>query len=146
MKKMLVPAAAVFLLVVLACPSTAAWGDWRGGKAGPERSFDRITKKLELTQEQKERFKARNEKMKESLKADQSEVKQLAEKLKSELQQDKPDRSKVHDLIKQISARRTEMELKRMDALLEMRQDLTPEQRVKFKALLAPRPVRERRK
>lgn len=145
MKKMLVPAAAVFLLVVLACPSMAAWGGWQAGKAGRDRSFERIAKKLELTQEQRERFKAQNEKMKESLKADRSEVKQLAEKLKSELQLDQPDRSRVHGLIKQISAKRSEMEIKRMDALLEMRQGLTPEQRGKFKTLLAPRQMRERR-
>ena len=146
MKKMMVSAAAVFLVVVLASQSMAAWGEWGGGKAGRERSFERVAKKLELTKEQREKFKAQNEKMMEAMKADRSETRKLAEKLKSELQQDKPDRSKVRDLIKQISARRTEMELKRMDSLLEMRQSLTPEQRVKFKALLAPRPMRERRK
>jgi len=130
------------LSVILCLTLVMASGSWAfGGKPQAERgkNYDRIAKQLNLTKEQSEKCKASNEKLQASLKANREEVKQLAEQLKSELQLENPDRNKVHSLIKKISDQRTEMELKRMDSLLEMRKLLTPEQKAKFKEMARPK-------
>ncbi len=129
--KVLAGGLTVFLIIALAS-GAFAWGV----RPGPEKRTERISKRLELTEEQKAIFKAHREKMEAYMKEEREEVKGLEEKLKAELQKDSPDRAVIHDLITKIGQSRTEMQIKRMDGLLELRESLTPEQRKKFKGML----------
>lgn len=126
----------VFLTVALASESFAWWG--REDRPAPEQRIERIAKRLELTEEQKAKFKDHREKMKKYMEEEREGVKGLGEKLKAELQKDNPDRATVQSLIRKISQKQTEMQIKRMDSLLELRKTLTPEQRKKFKKMLGP--------
>jgi len=58
---------------------------------------------------------------------------------------DQPSKVIIHKLIKQISALNADMQIKRADSLLELRQNLTPEQREKFKKMLEHRSTMEPR-
>jgi Spy/CpxP family protein refolding chaperone len=63
----------------------------------------------------------------------------LAEQLKTEMGKDKPNRYTVRNLVKKISNLRTDIQLKHMDNMLELREELTPEQLEKFKEMLKKR-------
>ena len=128
----------VGLLVVVLASQSLAMGRRPARPQGPghERMAQGIIKKLDLTDEQKARFKAEQEKMKQAMEASHKKVKELADKMKAELEKDAPDRKKVHAYIDQMSKLRKEMQIRRMDSLLDLRQTLTPEQRSKFKKML----------
>ncbi|MBU0672124.1 MAG: periplasmic heavy metal sensor [Candidatus Margulisbacteria bacterium] len=137
MKKMLKILVVVFLVAVLASQSLAFWG--RGEKANkldPGKKMEMITQKLDLSKEQQAALKANEEKRKEARKVHRAEMKKLAEQLKVEIDQDTPDRTKLHALIGKINQQRVEMEIQRLDALLELRALLTPIQREKYKKLM----------
>lgn len=131
--RMLQIAIAAFLFLSLASQSHA-WG------RAPERNRDRlnskISKDLNLSKEQKDKFAGHNKKMKEAMKLHRKEMKDLADKFKHELQKDDPKREDVHVLIRKIGQKRTEMEIRRIDNLFELRKMLTPKQRAKFKKML----------
>jgi Spy/CpxP family protein refolding chaperone len=139
MKKALIAVMAVFLVAAFASQSLGWWGQsLRTGRFDREKIAGRITKKLELTDEQKGKFEAYQKKMKEATSAHRKESEELAENLKRELSKDEPSETVVRSLVKHIGEKRTEMELKRLDSLFELRKVLTPEQRKKFKGMLNP--------
>lgn len=149
-RKMLIGVCVVLLSVALATQSLAWWGGGdKAKKIEPEKRMERIAEKLDLTEEQKEKFKALVEEQKEEKKvkmkakrekseerkAEGEKIKDLAKKMKEELRKDAPDRNKIHGYIKQMSEIRTGMQIKRIDSLLELRKSLTPEQKEKFKKM-----------
>jgi Spy/CpxP family protein refolding chaperone len=140
MRKALMTMMAVFLIAAFASQSLAWW--WPSERSDREKLTGRITKKLELNDEQKEKFKAHRERMKETMAADRKKLEELAKDLKKDLAKDDPDEALARRLTKQIGEKRTEMELKRLDSLFELRKGLTPEQRKKFKGMLNPRGTR----
>ena len=135
MKKVLSVLLAVFLVAGLASQSLA----WGRGPSRPkfdrEKMTGRIEKKLELTKEQQEKFKVHREKEKKDMDSHHKEMKVVGDKIKAELEKDNPDRRALHDLVRKASEKRTAMELRRMDSLLELRKMLTPKQREKFKQM-----------
>ena len=136
-KKMITGLMVGLLVVVLASQSFA----WAGRPSGQkdfdhEKMLDMISAKLELTDEQKAKFKAEGEKMKKAMEANMDKMKKLADKLKAELEKDTPDRKKIHGLIAQMGKLRNEMQIRRMNSLLDLRESLTPEQKEKFKKML----------
>jgi Spy/CpxP family protein refolding chaperone len=102
----------------------------------PDKMLERIVKKLELTEEQRAKMKASAEEMAKELEANRDALKKIAEGLKTEMQKAAPDRARVHDYIAQMNKLRNEMEVKRIDSLLDLKAMLTPEQQEKFKQLL----------
>ncbi len=125
----------VFLMVCLLAglsSQAAAW--W-----GREKPRKTIARRLELTEEQKKKFEAVEEETKKEMKASQEKIKEISKKLKTELQKDPPDRNTVHRHIQELSRVRTQMQIRRMDSMLELRQMLTPEQRERFKRMLDQR-------
>lgn len=126
------------VLIVLSSQSYALWGGM-GGR--PDRHG--FINRLDLTDKQKEKFKAQMEKVERELKPIFEKVKEKTDKLKKELQEDQPDRNAIHEYIKGIDSLRTNMELKRVDSLLELRKTLTPEQREKFKKMTGPQSYRD---
>lgn len=137
---------AVFLIASLLAgfsSQASAWW-WRGKqkeefRGSPQKMQKMIIKKLDLTDEQKKKFKAMEEETKKEMKASQEKLKEISEKLKVELQKDSPDRNLLHRYIGELSQIRTNMQIKRMDSMLDLREMLTPEQRKKFKRMLGQR-------
>lgn len=129
------------LIVLLASPSLALWGAPKDSppRAGRDKMFERITRELKLTEEQKAQLQVDMEKDKKETGKNRSEIKKLVEQMKTELERDKPDRAQIHGLIKKIADKRTAMEIMRMDSLLKLRETLTPEQRTKFKEMARPK-------
>ncbi|KPJ66099.1 hypothetical protein AMJ44_08975 [candidate division WOR-1 bacterium DG_54_3] len=134
--KVVVGVLVVFLTVVLASEAFAWWGKEK--RPAPEQRSERIAKRLELTEEQKAKFKDQREKMQKYVEGTRDEFRELGKKLKTELEKDNPNRATVQSLIRKIGQKQTEMQLRRMDSLLELRKILTSEQRQKFKKMLGP--------
>lgn len=131
----------MLVLTALSSQALAAWG--RNNKAGkPDRQeiAVAIAKKLNLTQDQIDKFKAEEQNRQKTIEADRQKIKELGDKLKDELAKDSPDRNTVHNLITQIGAQMTDMRIARTDSLLKLRETLTPEQKEKFKELLNKSP------
>ncbi|MBN3033628.1 MAG: Spy/CpxP family protein refolding chaperone [Candidatus Saganbacteria bacterium] len=125
------------VLAMFSSQACAAWG--RGGRPGKidhERAMAGIAKKLDLTREQADKFKAGEQAQKKVVVAGRRKIKELGDKLKDELAKDSPDRDKTRDLIRRIGAQMTELRIARTDSLLQLKALLTPAQKEKFKALL----------
>ena len=129
MKKMIMVLLAGSLLAVASTQSLAAWGMGGGDR------HDKLVQKLGLTPEQKEKFKVNEEKIRAETSTQRAAIEKISEDLKVELKKEPADRDKIHGLVKQLGEQRTAMQLKRMDALLDLRALLTPEQRQKFSEL-----------
>jgi Spy/CpxP family protein refolding chaperone len=63
-------------------------------------------------------------------------IKDRSEQLKSELEKEKPDRRTIEQSIRDINGWRTEIEIKRVNSLLELKAGLTPDQQQKFRELM----------
>lgn len=151
-RKLLVMALVFALLVTSSPMASALWGE-KGGGEKPDRHkmMGKIADKLDLTKEQRAKFKERGDETKKYVEARRAEIKKLAEKLKNELEKDNPNRWAVKDSIKKINVLRTDIQLKHMDNMLELREELTPEQIEKFKEMLKkqrpkPSPAKRRKK
>lgn len=141
-KKVLSFLLAVFLVAGLASQSLA-WGRGpRKGKFNHEKIQKMIGKKLDLTEEQQKQFKTHGDQMKKEREAHKEEMKAVGDKIKAELEKDNPNRRILHNLVRRASQKRTAMEIKRMDSLLDLRKTLTPEQREKFKEMTKRRDKR----
>ncbi|OGC22696.1 hypothetical protein A2291_01050 [candidate division WOR-1 bacterium RIFOXYB2_FULL_42_35] len=129
---------ALFLVLSLALTTSQALA-WGGGQGGPsmKRGMEsKMFKTLALTKEQKERFLTERQKMaKEALESRQKNERFRLE-MKAELVKDSPDKDRLHKHIREINNNSTELQIKRLDLMLEMRYQLTPEQRVKFKEMV----------
>ena len=123
----------LFLITALTLPSLAAK---RGPQPKQAQAVKKIVTELELTEVQKELFKQHREDMKKETEAHRDKVKKLAESMKEEMAKDEPSQLVIHQTIRQINALNTDMQIKRVDSLLKLRQNLTPEQRQKFKKML----------
>ncbi len=73
--KMMTGVLIVFLIVALASHSFAWCG--RKDRPDPEKRIERIAKRLELTDEQKAKFEAHRDKMKEYKKDERGRIKEL---------------------------------------------------------------------
>lgn len=139
-KKWLVGILVFAFLIANAPTADAFWGRKGGGeKAGRHKIIERIANKLELSDEQKAKFKARGDKTQEFVKIKYTAVKALAEKLKTELGKDKPNRSAVSGLIRKMSRLKTDIQIRHANNLIDLKQELTPEQRKKFEEMLKQR-------
>ena len=84
--------------------------------------------------------------MKKEMKTNHEKMKEIKDKMKAELEKENPNKRTIHDYIKKMGSLRTNMRIKRMDSLLDMRKTLTPEQREKFKKMAKMRKKHGRRK
>ena len=136
----------VVLLVafVLSAPSLAMG---KRPQRGPQ--FDRakmeehIVKKLELTDQQRAAFESGRKKLDGAMKDGRGKVDKLSAALKAELQKDSPDRRKIHGYIDGLGKLHNEMQIRRMDAMLDLRETLSPKQKEKFRKMLDSQRKRE---
>jgi Spy/CpxP family protein refolding chaperone len=136
MKKFAMLAVLIMLTIFFSTASRAAW--W-GGKEKKHDPGKQIAQRLNLTATQQEQFKAAREKLAGENKPLFAKIKERSDKLRSEMEKDKPDLRAIEQNIKEINGWRTEIEIRRVKSLLELKASLTPEQRQKFQEMMRPR-------
>jgi len=129
-------------LVVLFSGASLAAG-WWGGQEKPRDPGRQIAGRLKLTDTQQAQFKAAREKMGKEVKPLSDKIKERSGQLKSEMEKEQPDLRAIEQYIKEINGWRTEIELKRVKSLLELKASLTPEQQKKFRGMMRPSRPRE---
>jgi len=138
---------AIMVIGLCASPSLAFWGD-RGERKGPppprqfnSKKMDKIiANRLDLNAEQLKLFTEQNEKVSQLFQKNETQMKDLREKMDSELLEDKPDANAIHGYIRKMNELMTEVQIKRTDVLLKLQATLTPEQKAKFKDMTEHRP------
>ncbi len=102
------------------------------GARGPEYRLEVLAERLELTEEQIVAIKGIREAGQEKNQVLRKELIRLNHDLKGELLKDDPSEKTALDLVKKIGALETEMDAGRLENRLEVRKQLTPEQRDKM--------------
>jgi len=138
MKKVIV---AIMAMTILATVSFAE-PPMRGGQEkgfSPEKMVEKMGKDLAMTAQQKDQMLAGMKKVEEQSKQLRGKDKEMFAKIDSELLKDVPDRNLIVDCIKQVNQNMTQVQIMRMDEMLNMRKMLTPEQRTKMKEAMKDR-------
>jgi len=104
--------------------------------ARSEKMVERMTKELNLTKEQKEKFTADTKEIEKTAKEIRTKDRELMDKIQKELLKDSPDMKIIRSLMETINQNMTEIQFKRISHLVEFRKTLTPEQREKFKTMI----------
>ncbi|MFA5113918.1 MAG: periplasmic heavy metal sensor [Candidatus Margulisiibacteriota bacterium] len=136
MKVIIKSVALALLVLVFSTASLAA--PWWGGKERKRDPGKQIAQRLNLTAAQQAQFKTAREKLEKENKPLFDKIKERSDKLRSELEKDKPDQRLIEQSIKEINGWRTEIEIKRVKSLLELKASLTPDQRQKFQGMMRP--------
>ena len=102
------------------------------GVRGPEYRLEVLAERLELTEEQIVAIKAIRETGQEKNQGLRKELIRLNHDLKGEMLKDDPSEKTALDLVKKIGALETEIDTGRLQNRLEVRKQLTPEQRDKM--------------
>ena len=101
-----------------------------------EKMMERMAKDLGLTKEQKAKYTAMAKQLEEESTAMRSKNKEFFDKIGSELAKDSPNRDLLFGYMQQISKNEDQMRLKRMDQMIQLRKELTPEQKAKLEKLM----------
>ena len=130
-------AALVFAAGALAQGPGGRSGHGRGhgpgwGEFGSEQRMEMLREKLELTDEQVAAIEAIREAGREKNIAIRKEMMRLRNELEGEMLKDEPSEKTVLNLVDKIGALKTEKQANRMKNKLEVRRQLTPEQRDKM--------------
>lgn len=107
-------------------------GRGMGAGFGSGHRLEVLAQRLELTEEQVAAIEGIREAGQEKNMKLKKELMQLENELKGEMLKDDPSEKTALDLVKKIGALKTEMESNRLENRLEMRKQLTPEQRDKM--------------
>jgi len=147
---------AIFLIVVFW--GSVSWafpafgpGDLGFGpppRRGPsaEEMMGKITKDLGLTPEQKEKILADVKKVELEAKTLQDQNKGLLDSIEKELLKETPRREMILGSIKKINENNTQIQIGRIDQIIRMRQELTPEQRAKLDKIMKERKERSEKR
>ena len=112
---------------------------------GPEKFIERIGKDLELTKQQQDKLLTEAKQGEKEAGQIRSKNKDLFDKIEKELLKDSPDRDLLHNYIQQISQNNAQMEMKRMDQMIDLRKELTPAQKAKLEKIMKDRKEKEKK-
>jgi len=110
-------------------------GQGRGfgcGEFGPEHRMEMLQEKLELTDEQAAAIEAIHSAGREKGVAIHKEMMRLRNELEGEMLKDEPSEKTALNLVEKIGALKTELQTNRLKNRLEVRGQLTPQQRDKM--------------
>ena len=129
-------AIAVAVVMVVAASSAWAGEGWKDGKSDAEKTarFEKMTKELGLTADQKAALTKQREAYGASAKALREKMKASREQLKTELDKPAPDKAKIDAIIAQTKDLVGQQMQAKVDKVLAMKTVLTPEQYAKMKA------------
>ena len=131
----------MLLFLAMLCPASIAFDRPNKRPMLPpphEKMIERITKDLGLTKEQKYKYSNMAKQLEEESKAMRSRNREFFDKIGQELAKDSPNRDLLYKYMQQISKNEDQMRLKRMDQMIRLRKELTPEQKVKLEKLMKP--------
>lgn len=115
----------------------------------PEKMIEKLAKEVELTKEQQAKMLADLKKVEADGQKIREQNRAYFETIKKELVKDNPDSAIIHDSIRKINDNEVKTQIMRIDQLIELRQQLTPQQRQRLDELMSKRqargPEREKR-
>ncbi len=109
----------------------------------PRDKVGQVADQLDLDETQAAALTAMHTELKANREAARSELKALRGELDAELQADEPDAKAIHKLLDQQHDLRADLAHDKMDAFLDFRATLTPEQRTEFDTLMKQRESRK---
>lgn len=127
----------VLLLVGAIASGALAFGP--GGDRrppSPEEMIGRLAKELNLTAEQKDKFLAGAKQSEAAAKEMMGKNRVIFGEIEKELLKEDPDRNVIHKDIQQISQNDAEIQIQRMDQMIELRKQLTAEQKDKLAKIM----------
>lgn len=129
----------VFAASALAQGSGGRFGQGKGhgrslgdGQFVPEHRMEKLKEKLELSDEQAAAIETIRQAGREKSVALRKEMMRLRNELKGEMLKDEPSEKTALSLVDKIGALKTELQANRMKNRLEVRRQLTPQQRDKM--------------
>jgi Spy/CpxP family protein refolding chaperone len=121
----------------------------RADKGGQGFMKDKIAKEIGLTQQQKEAFLKKEQQLEKEILGLRQDNQKMRLWMRQELKKDSPDKGAVNRTIEKIGGNNTNIQKKRTEYIIWMRNQLTPEQREKLNACFeqkGPRTDRSGRK
>ena len=112
-------------------------GEWGRRGHSSEKRIERFAKALGLTQEQKDQYIKESNKMKDEARNLNAKNKELFGIVEKELLKDSPDKGLIANSIEQIGKNRTKIQISRMNQIIELRKNLTPEQKEKLEKMMS---------
>ena len=101
-----------------------------------EARIDRLTKEIGLTEGQKEKYLAEAKQIEEETKAIRAKNKDLFAEIEKELLKDNPDTKLIRSKIQEISQNNAQTQFKRIEQLIQLRKELSPEQKTKLEEMI----------
>ena len=123
----------VFLVASGAQAAMPRFGDRR---PEPGKMVERMAKDLGLTKEQKEKFIAEARQIEEGNKQSRQKDREIMNKIEEEMVKESPDTKMIHSYLQEIGRNRTEIQFKRLEQMIKLRKELTPEQREKLQKIM----------
>ncbi len=118
-------------IAILAALAATALAQPGGGRGGPDdmELGPRMARMLDLSEEQAAAMKALREEGRDEVRTARKELRRLRHDLKGLMLDDDPSADDVRDLTRRIGDLRTDMQVRRAEMRLKMREILTEEQR-----------------
>jgi len=111
-----------------------------------EEMMKKITKDLGLTPEQEGKILADVKKVEAEAKTLHEQNKERFDSIEKELLKETPHREMILGSIKKINENNTQIQIGRIDQIIRMRQELTPEQRAKLDKIMKERKERSEKR
>ena len=127
---------AICLAVVTAQTQQRPERHERPMRHGPPRPHGaQLFEALELSAEQQDQIKAIHRETTKKKAQKKADIRIARVDLEALMDQEQPDRKKIHDQIKEIATLRAQMKILQVDQQLDIQQALGPEQRERFKEM-----------
>lgn len=124
----------IILLVVIAVPCAFAEVGSRRGMA--EKRLERLIKNIGLSSAQAGVVLERAKRYEEKTREIASKNKAIFGEIEKEMFNDSPDSRKIHNYVLEINKNRAQIQFNRIEQLIELRKDLTPDQKTNFDKLM----------
>jgi Spy/CpxP family protein refolding chaperone len=127
---------ALALLVILTFTSVSYAFSWKNNRSDqPYRAYEHLSTELNLSKTQLQKIKKIIFKFEKEIIPIRSNIKMLYVNLKESFIKEKVRKDEMRNIIKSISVKKNNIQLKKIDKLFEIKKLLTPEQRAKIQDL-----------
>jgi|SRR3989339_499096 len=113
-----------------------------GKRMNPEKMFEKMAKEVGLTGQQKDKFTAAAKQIEQEARIMRKKNRELFGKVEEEIQKDAPDRKLIQGYVQQINQNNAQIQMGRLEQIIQMRKELTPEQKGKLDQLMKSRKQR----
>jgi len=113
-----------------------SFGPRIGRESNKELRIERLAKELGLTDVQKEKYLLGAKQIEKDAKETRLKNKTLFGDIEKELLKETPDISIIKNILQEINNNNSQMQLKRIEQLIQLRKELSPEQKTKLEAMI----------